>query len=51
LWLFLSCIRDDDPASGFCFGLDPTDENAIMQWTKCHVELSFFLFRHPATPA
>jgi hypothetical protein len=47
LWLFLSCIRDDDPTSGFCFGLDPTDENAVMQWTKCHVELSFFCFAIP----
>ena len=49
LWLFLSCIRDNDPASGFCFGLDPTDENAIMQWTKCHMLNLPLIVRHPAT--
>ena len=42
LRLFLSAVRDDDPASGFRFGLDTTDEDTVMQRTKFHDMPSFY---------
>jgi hypothetical protein len=39
LRLFLGGIRNDDPAFGFLFGLDTTDDDAVVERTElgfCH---------------
>src|SRR3954453_3947403 len=36
LRLFLDRVGNDYSPGGFVRRLDPTDQHAIMQWTKCH---------------
>src|SRR6185436_19679019 len=36
LRLFLDRVGNDYAAGGLLIRLDPTDQHAVMQWTKCH---------------
>src|SRR3954454_6584966 len=36
LGLFLRRVGDDDAALGLLFGVDPADDNTVVQWTEFH---------------